>query len=183
MRRILRPILIFLAIVFLIEAWLWDRLEPIVAWVVDRIPLEALKRRLAAWIDHLPPPATLIVFVVPFVVLFPLKLFALWLITEGEIMSAAGVLIVAKVIGLAVTAFVFDVTREKLLLMPWFSTIYYRVLALRAWAHELVAPIKRRIRIRMRLMLPGQSRRAFRLWKRVRRIRRRMQMPAGEPAR
>jgi len=82
-RRVLRPILIFLAILFLIEAWLWDRLEPIVAWIVDRIPLQRLKRRIAASIDHLPPPATLAVFIVPFVVLLPLKLFAIWLITEG----------------------------------------------------------------------------------------------------
>jgi hypothetical protein len=179
----LRPILIFLAIIFLIEAWLWDRLEPIVAWIVARIPLEALKRRLAAWIDHLPPPATLIVFVVPFVFLLPLKLFGLWLVARGELISATGVLILAKVVGLAITAFVFDITREKLLLMPWFSVMYYRVLAWRAWAHALVAPIKRRIKIRMRLLLPGQSRRAFRLWKRIRRIRRRMQVPATAAAR
>lgn len=179
MRHVLRPVLIVLAIVFLIEAWLWDRLEPIVAWIVDRIPLDALKRRIAVWIDGLPPPATLIVFVVPFLLLLPLKFFALWLIAEGEMLSAAGVLILAKVVGLAVTAFVFDVTRDKLLLMPWFSVLYYRVMAWRDWAHALVDPIKRRIRIRLRLLLPGQTRRAFRLWKRIRRIRRRMQMPAA----
>lgn len=178
MHRVLRPILIVLAIIFLIEAWLWDQLQPIVAWIVDRIPLEALKRRIAAWIDTLPPPATLIVFIVPLVLLLPLKFFALWLIAEGELLSAAGVLIVAKVVGLAITAFVFDVTRDKLLLMPWFSAVYYRVMAWRDWAHALVDPIKRRIRIRLRLLLPGQTRRAFRLWRRIRRIRRRMQMPA-----
>ena len=180
MRRLTRPLLILLAIVFLIEAWLWDRLEPIVAWIVDRIPLQRLKRRIAASIDHLPPPATLAVFIVPFVVLLPLKLFAIWLITEGKILSAAGVLVLAKVVGLAITAFVFDVTRDKLLLMPWFSAVYYRVLEIRAWAHEVIDPIKRRVRIRARLLMPRQSRRAFRLWKRIRRIRRRMQMPGPD---
>ena len=178
MHRVLRPILILLAIIFLIEAWLWDRLEPIVAWIVARIPLETLKRRITAWIDRLPPPATLVVFIVPFLLLLPLKFLALWLVARGEVVSATGVFILAKVVGLAITAFVFDVTREKLLLMPWFSAIYYRVLAWHDWAHALVDPIKRRIRIRLRLLLPGQTRRAFRLWKRIRRIRRRMQMPA-----
>ena len=34
MRRLLRPILILLALLFLLEAWLWTRLEPLVAWCV-----------------------------------------------------------------------------------------------------------------------------------------------------
>jgi hypothetical protein len=32
MRRLLRPILILLALLFVFEAWLWTHLEPIVAW-------------------------------------------------------------------------------------------------------------------------------------------------------
>ena len=43
MRRVLRPVLVFLAIIFLIEAWLWDRLEPVVARIVAIIPLTRLK--------------------------------------------------------------------------------------------------------------------------------------------
>src|SRR5258708_4119788 len=34
MRRLLQPIWVLLAIIFLIEAWLWDHLEPIVAALV-----------------------------------------------------------------------------------------------------------------------------------------------------
>ena len=43
MRRLLRPLLILLALVFLFEAWLWSHLAPIVAWIVARIPLRAIK--------------------------------------------------------------------------------------------------------------------------------------------
>ena len=39
MRRLLRPLLILLALVFLFEAWLWEHLRPLVAWVVDLIAL------------------------------------------------------------------------------------------------------------------------------------------------
>jgi hypothetical protein len=39
LRRLLQPFWVLLAIVFLIEAWLWDHLEPIVARVVAAIPL------------------------------------------------------------------------------------------------------------------------------------------------
>jgi len=45
-----------------------------------------------------------------------------------------------------VTAFVFDVTRPKLLEMAWFEKLYEFVLDLRARATALVEPVKRRIR-------------------------------------
>ena len=61
MRRLLRPLWVLLALIFLIEAWLWERLEPVVAWVVERIPLRAIKEWFADKIDHLSPGATLIV--------------------------------------------------------------------------------------------------------------------------
>lgn len=61
MRRLLRPVLIPLALLFLLEAWLWDRLAPIVALVVARLPFRALKAALAEWIERLPPAATLVI--------------------------------------------------------------------------------------------------------------------------
>ena len=82
MRRLTRPLLILLAIVFLIEAWLWRHLEPIVEWIVARIPLRAVKARIAGRHRTLPPAATLIVFIVPVVLLFPFKLLGLWLLAQ-----------------------------------------------------------------------------------------------------
>ena len=51
MRRLLRPFLILLALVFLFEAWLWRHLAPIVGWVVAFIPWAAFKTRVAAAIE------------------------------------------------------------------------------------------------------------------------------------
>ena len=51
MRRLLQPLWVFLAIIFLIEAWLWDHLEPIVAAVVSALPLRAFKQWLAERVD------------------------------------------------------------------------------------------------------------------------------------
>jgi hypothetical protein len=36
MKALLRPFWVLLALIFLLEAWLWDRLEPLVAGVVCR---------------------------------------------------------------------------------------------------------------------------------------------------
>ncbi len=145
MRRLFRPVLILLALVFLFEAWLWERLAPGVAWIVARIPLHALKLRLAAAIERLPPIATLVVFVVPVLLLLPIKFLGLWMLTRGHWLGALGVLALAKVVSLGVTAFIFDLTRPKLLQLAWFSRLYGRVMAWLGWAHELIDPIKRRI--------------------------------------
>ena len=46
-RRWLRPLWIVLALLFLLEAWLWDHLEPLVARVVNLVPWGKFKEKLA----------------------------------------------------------------------------------------------------------------------------------------
>ena len=144
MRKLLRPLLILLALVFLFEAWLWEHLRPLVAWVVGLVRWDRLKARLAAAIEHLPPYPTLLVFLIPVALLFPLKLLGLWMLAHGSWLGAMAVLGLAK-------------------------------------AHALIDPIKAAIKRRMRklfwLMKPGRSGRFFR---RIARIRRRMQAQPAE---
>ena len=168
MRRLLQPIWILLAIIFLIEAWLWDHLEPIVARAVASIPLRAFKQWLAGRVDTLSPPMTLIVFVVPIISLFPLKLAGFWLLSHEHWMSAILTIIFAKFLGVGVAAFIFDVTRDKLLEMNWFETLYEFVIELRAKANTLVDPIKQRIRDALRGDGTGWSSRTLRLIQRFR---------------
>ncbi|WP_439372194.1 hypothetical protein ACRQ5Q_01965 [Bradyrhizobium sp. PMVTL-01] len=168
LRRLLQPVWVLLAIVFLIEAWLWDHLEPIVARVVAAIPLARFKQWLTERVDALSPAMTLIVFAVPIIPLFPLKLVGLWLLTHEYWTSAVFTMVFAKLAGVGVTAFVFDVTRDKLLEMPWFERIYDLVLKVRAKAHGLVDPIKRRIRELVAGNGEGWSARTLRLIQRFR---------------
>src|ERR1700745_1107374 len=104
MRRLLQPIWILLAIIFLIEAWLWDHLEPVVARGGGALPLRAFNQWLFLGV----------VFIVPIIPLFPLKLVGLWLLAHEYWMSAIGTIIFAKFLGVGVTAFIFDVTRPQL---------------------------------------------------------------------
>ena len=145
LRRLLQPIWVLLAVIFLIEAWLWDHLEPIVAWVVAKLPLQAFKTWLADRVDTLSPAMTLIVFAVPVIPLFPLKLIGFYLLTHEYWLSAVFTILFAKLVGVGITAFVFDVTRPKLLEMGWFERLYEFVIGLRAKAAALVDPIKQRI--------------------------------------
>jgi hypothetical protein len=175
-RRITHPLLILLAIVFLVEAWLWSHLEPVVAWIVGIIPLRRLKALLKRFLEWLPPAAALIAFAVPGLLLFPLKLAAVWLITKQYWFAAGAVFLFAKLAGLGVAAFIFEVTKPQLLQMPWFRWLYGRVLVWLDWAHGLTDPIKERLLRLSRLLAPGRGGRALRLlW----RIRRRMNAARG----
>jgi len=145
MRRLLRPLWILLALIFLVEAWLWDRVEPIIARVVALIPLPRLKAWLADRVEHLSPALTLIVFAVPVVVLFPLNFVAAWLLAHKYFIGATILIVFQKVLGVGIVAFVFDVTRDKLLLMGWFRALYEFVLDLRVRALAIVAPFKAQI--------------------------------------
>ena len=168
LRRLLQPFWILLAIIFLIEAWLWDHLEPIVARVVAMIPLREFKQWLSDRVDSLSPAMTLIVFAVPVIPLFPLKLVGLWLLAHEYWLSAVSTLVFAKFLGLGVTAFIFDVTRPKLLEMRWFEALYEFILATRAKAAAMVDPVKQRILEILRGDGDGWSSRMLRLIARFR---------------
>jgi hypothetical protein len=166
LRRLLQPFWVLLAIIFLIEAWLWDHLEPIVARVVAAIPLRAFKQWLAERVDTLSPAMTLIVFIVPVIPLFPLKLIGLWLLTHEHWTSAVFTILFAKFLGVGVTAFVFDVTRSKLLEMAWFEKLYDFILMMRSKAKAMVDPV--RLRIAELMSGEGWSSRTMRLIQRFR---------------
>lgn len=184
MRTLSRVFWTFLAVLFLIEAWLWEKLEPVVAAVVRAIPLARVKAAIASGVNALPPPAVLFVFLVPVVVLFPFKLAAIWLLSEGQLALAAAVYVLAKLVGVGVTAFLFETCKPKLLQMRWFAALYEWVRGVWAWAHRLVDPIKARIKAWM-IRLRGKARMTFaRRFGRVRGwMRRRRDDPApAEPA-
>jgi len=162
MRRWLRPLWVVLALLFLLEAWLWDHLQPLVARIVNVIPWDRLKERLARAISMLPPWATLIVFAIPLILLLPLKFLEVYLLAKRYWFGAALVLILAKLIGLGVTAFVFDATRDKLLQMAWFARMYDRIMRLRGWARAITDPVRERTRQLTWLLQPARAGRFLR---------------------
>ncbi|AXK82615.1 hypothetical protein DW352_20060 [Pseudolabrys taiwanensis] len=168
-RRWLRPFWTLLALFFLLEAWLWDHLKPLVAWFVDLLPWARLKAALRRTIERLPPYAALAVFVVPFIVLLPLKFLEVYLLASRQWIAAGFVLVLAKLLGLGVTAFVFDATREKLLQMPWFARLYDWSMWARDWAHAQTEPIRQRMHKLASLFGPQRAGRFFRRFLRLRR--------------
>jgi hypothetical protein len=169
MRRLLRPLLVLLALVFLFEAWLWTHLAPVVAFIVARIPLRAMKAAIASWVHDLSPAATLGVFIVPVLLLLPFKFLEVWTLVHGRWLSAIAVLVFAKLIGVGVSAFIFDIARPKLLQLTWFRRFYDRVITWLDWAHAVTDPIKQRLRSYFRMWAPDNAGRTLRLLLRIRR--------------
>jgi len=174
-RHLLRPLWVLLALLFFVEAWLWDHLQPVVARVVALIPFARLKRALGREIAVLPPWATLFVFAVPLLAMAPLKFLEFYFLAKRQWFVAVGVIVFFNLAGVGITAFIFDVTRDKLMQMPWFCRVYDAVMRARAWAHGQTEPIRHRIKRLVWVMRPQRAgtflrrlmrlrRRAYRRW-------------------
>jgi hypothetical protein len=146
MHKITKPFWFLLAALFLIEAWLWDHLRDLGRRIAALIPFEAFKQALIRGLNSLPAPVVLLVFLIPVAVVEPMKLVALWLMTHHHVFLGLVGFLTIKIVGLGIIAFLFDVTRDKLLSMAWFARVYDFVLRIRDWAHALVAPYKQRLR-------------------------------------
>lgn len=146
LRRLTRPFLVLIATIFLVEAWLWDRLAPLVTKAVAALPLEKVKRSVGEWIAGLPPYGALIVFLSPLSLGVPAKFAEIWLLMHHHWIAVILLFLAAKLVGVGLLAFIFEATREKLLTILWFAALYRATMLAYRYSHELVAPIKAEIK-------------------------------------
>lgn len=136
LRRILTaPLVFFAAVIILLEDWLWDDLQRLAAWF-GHLPVF---RQAEALILRLPPVAALGLFIVPSLVLIPVKLLALWFISSGHALWGVGTIIAAKIAGTALVARLFTLTKPKLLTFRWFAWLYERISAFRVRVYETIS--------------------------------------------
>ncbi len=151
-----------LGLVIVFEEWGWEPLARLLANIA-RLPLLAwLAQRIAA----LPPYAALVAFTLPWLILLPVKLLALWLITAGHGALGVAVIVLAKVVGTATLAWLFTLTKPALMRLAWLAAVYERWVAWKAgllaslrasrawaWGRALKRGLVRRLR-RWRAMRP-----------------------------
>ncbi len=161
MRRLLHPLWIVLAVLFLVEAWFWERLRPLVAALVARIPWQRLRAWLVVAAARVPGWLAAILFLVPFIGVEPLKAYALILVAEGYFTEGALLFAVAQVVALGLCALLFDLFRQQLMAIGWFARAHGWCVALHHKALALVAPARLRVRLalrRIRRLAAGRSR-------------------------
>ena len=180
MRRLLKalitpPLMLVAALLMFIEEVLWEISKRLMAQL-GRLPLV---RSLEAWIATLPPYGAACMFVLPAVLLLPVKIGALWLIARGHAVLGVQLIVAAKLAGTALVARIFTLTRPALMTLDWFARMYEFVMR---WRERLYAFVRasnawravERARVRLRgwmaRMKPGRI--ALRL-RAIRRLKRR----------
>jgi hypothetical protein len=137
---VVRPLLktlleILLALVIVFEEWGWRPLADLLGRLARWRPWAAVE----ALIMRLPPYAALIVFVLPTALLLPLKLLALLLIANGQVLLAGLLFIAAKVVATALIARLFMLTQPALMQIGWFAYSYDTVMP---WKEALTARVR-----------------------------------------
>ncbi|MBO0861743.1 MAG: hypothetical protein J2P21_25300 [Chloracidobacterium sp.] len=165
-RLLAAPFVVIAAIVVLFEEWRWDDLRRIAA-SIGGLPLF---RKIESFIAGLPPYAALATFGVPSMLLIPVKLFALYLIAYGQPIVGLMTFIGAKIVGTALVARIFDLTKHNLFRIGWFTWLYDRFLAFKTRVHEAIKStgvykVAYRLSLRMRNTLVELSRRHGTLWR------------------
>jgi hypothetical protein len=98
----------------------------------------------------------LVLFMVPALLLFPVKLVALWLIHLGQTALGLGVIVAAKLLGTALVGRLFVLTEPQLMQFAWFAR------ALAWW---------RATKARVKAAVAGSA-----VWRGVRAVRRRLRV-------
>ena len=151
LRAASQPFVLVLALWLWLEDWLWEPLSR----VMHDIGALPVLRQLETLIRRAPPWLALACYGLPILVLLPFKFAGLWLFAKGHYLSGGGVFFGAKIVGTAIAARIFALTRDTLLQLAWFARLYARFIALReyvfcrvrrTWTWRLIRQLRRAIR-------------------------------------
>lgn len=175
-RALTPPLIVLAALLMWCEEWLWVRLK----WLTRSIARFPLIHWYEAAIVKLPPYPMLVVFLLPGLLLLPVKLLAVYWFTRGHWLLSLSVIIGAKVLGTAIAARSYVVCHPKLMTIEWFRYSHDWLIATRNYLYAAMRamPLYQAIRTRM-LKFKESLKRTFRrfrvrrgLWFRWRAIRR-----------
>src|SRR3984885_3312504 len=124
LKHILKPfVFLIAAIYFLVDAVFLTIARPIARWLANHW----IFNRLRIWIVPLRPYPTLALFMVPVLILEPVKPVAAYLTATGHVMSGLTVLLVGEVLKLILIERLFCISRDKLMSIAAFAWCYDRL--------------------------------------------------------
>jgi hypothetical protein len=165
--RLLAPLVYLVALVLLLEEWFWDA----GARLADRLAQWPRLRALEERIGRLRPVPALCLFVLPGLLLLPVKLLALVAIAHGHALGGIATIVLVKLGGAALVARIYVLTLPALGSMAWFARWHNWFAATR---DDLVGRLRassawRRVR-RLVDAMRRRRRRAGRTWRILRRF-------------
>lgn len=123
----------------LLDELLFPLFRPLIAW------LSALRlfQRLGEWLGRLPPYAAVVALGVPFVVIEPMKVVAIWWAGTGHVITGTVGLLCAHALSLLVVERIFHAVYQPLMRIEWLAKLLGWMFALRdraiGWAKSTAA--------------------------------------------
>lgn len=122
-RQVLRAVLIALAtLYFLIDLIFLSIVRPL----ARRLMALRLMQRLRAWVGTLNRYAALMLLIVPWLILEPIKPFGFILFAHRQHAAATVLIVGGEIVKLTLFEQLFDMTKPKLMTFAWFAWAYGR---------------------------------------------------------
>lgn len=125
-----RAVAFLVALILLFEEWGWVPMQQALSWI-GGLPIIRLGE---AFIKRASPFGAFMWLLVPAVHIFYLKLVGLTIIANGHFAVGVCFIIVLKLIGTALMAYIFHLVKPALMTLPWFAKLYERWVS---WKDEL----------------------------------------------
>jgi hypothetical protein len=114
--RFVTRVLFFLAACVLVfEEWIWNHASAVLRRIGRLLPF----RWIEGWVRRRTPAQALALYVLPVLVVLPLKGFALGVIGHGHVALGFAILFLDKVIGTAVLARLWQITEPAITTYDW----------------------------------------------------------------
>ena len=135
-RRFVKPVIAVLAIAyFLIDALFLSIIRPLASRLA-KLPVFA---QVGAWVASLGPYPTLALFILPVVILEPVKPVGAYLMASGHFLEGVLLIVVGEILKITLVERLFHFSRDKLLSIPWFARGYDVVTRQLEWVKSLPA--------------------------------------------
>jgi len=133
-KSIFKPLVIVVAAAyFVIDALTLSVLKPLLRKIVN-LRLFAL---IVRWIASLSPYATLALFLIPLILLEPVKPLSAYLVASGQLKLGIFVLVVGEILKVTTVERIFHIGREKLLTIKEFALVYHFLWEWLNWVQAL----------------------------------------------
>lgn len=130
MNHVIKPFVFVLAALYFAADELFTGIaKPISNWLSQLRMFEHVR----GWISRLRPYPALALFLVPVIVLEPIKPIATYLLATGEFLYGALVFTIGETLKLVMVERLFHINRDKLLSIPAFAWCYVRIRMVLAW--------------------------------------------------
>jgi hypothetical protein len=155
-----------LAVAFLFETWVWSGLVALARALSELLPWVAFRDAARRWIGRAPAIVAVLLFGVPLAVSEVGAFISVVTMATGHLFAGMALYVLMKMFGLVLVPIIFEITREKLMTLPWFVWAYSKFEALHAMASRFVAPYRQRglelLRGLWRALFQGRERSAAR---------------------